>query len=267
MKKFKLIKELPFENSPKLGYISTTIRTDGVHYWNNNWYNPENYPEFWQEIVEKEYEILSFKFDNKILYFDKIENYFIYQPFDGYKHRTLDFLLKNSNTYKIHSVKRLSDGEIFTVGDYVKLHTHLNPCSIDGFYIKNNFLMVTTRESSCGNYLKDCKKVKQPLFTTEDGVEIFEGDEYFRVWNNKGDFKLDSYKCFATKEYRFDIVSKKTPHFSTKKAAEEYILLNKPCLSIKEICPEIGKVNDSSHIDLDLLTKKLKYLVKQKLNL
>ena len=61
--KYKLIKLLPFENSPKIGYISEPHCTqkDGAHYWNGLWFNPENYPEFWQKVVEKDYEILSFK--------------------------------------------------------------------------------------------------------------------------------------------------------------------------------------------------------------
>ena len=46
---YKLIKELPFENSPKIGYISQAnfISNDGTHYWNHNWFQPEQYPEFW----------------------------------------------------------------------------------------------------------------------------------------------------------------------------------------------------------------------------
>lgn len=53
MKKYKLIKKLPFENSPEIGYISTKVTgSSGVHYWNQNWFHPEEYPEFWQEVKE-----------------------------------------------------------------------------------------------------------------------------------------------------------------------------------------------------------------------
>ena len=56
--KYKLIKLLPFENSPKIGYTSSPnpLVEDKVHYWNGNWFNPENYPEFWELVVEKDYE-------------------------------------------------------------------------------------------------------------------------------------------------------------------------------------------------------------------
>lgn len=54
MKKYKLIKKLPFEGSPDIGYISTeTMVKDGAHYWNHNWFHPEDYPEFWEEVIEK----------------------------------------------------------------------------------------------------------------------------------------------------------------------------------------------------------------------
>ena len=67
--KYKLIKLLPFENSPKIGYISSPnpLVKDKVHYWNGNWFNPKNYPEFWEEVVEKDYEILEVKDCNKVL--------------------------------------------------------------------------------------------------------------------------------------------------------------------------------------------------------
>ena len=48
---YRLIKEFPFEGSPKVGYVSKPLnRTtkDNVHYWNHNWYYPEKYPEYWQ---------------------------------------------------------------------------------------------------------------------------------------------------------------------------------------------------------------------------
>ena len=70
--------------------------------------------------------------------------------------------------WKIHSVKRLSDGEIFTIGDNTKYGC------IDKFYIKNNYLLATTVLESNGRYLKDLEKLKQKLFTTEQRSEIEE---------------------------------------------------------------------------------------------
>ena len=51
--KYKLIKLLPFENSPKIGHISSPnpLVKYKAHYWNGNWFNPKNYPEFWEKVV------------------------------------------------------------------------------------------------------------------------------------------------------------------------------------------------------------------------
>ena len=55
MKKYKLIKKLPFEASPAVGYISTEkLGEAGAHYWNHNWFYPEDYPEYWEEVKEVE---------------------------------------------------------------------------------------------------------------------------------------------------------------------------------------------------------------------
>jgi hypothetical protein len=47
-------------------------------------------------------------------------------------------------------------------------------------------------------------------------------------------------------------------------ATEEDLLLNYPCLSIKDITPIIGQCNNTTFVDLDILTEKLKELVKIK---
>lgn len=54
--KYKLIKKLPFENSPGIGYISKpSLTADGkVHYWNGSWFYPEEHPEFWEKVAEKD---------------------------------------------------------------------------------------------------------------------------------------------------------------------------------------------------------------------
>lgn len=63
MKKYKLIKEYP--GSPKLGTeiinnenVNSAHTLDKTHYYNG--YKIQEYPEFWEEVVEKDYEILSY---------------------------------------------------------------------------------------------------------------------------------------------------------------------------------------------------------------
>jgi hypothetical protein len=203
MRKIKLIKTYP--GSPKLGTINT--------------YAPifcDDYPEFWEEVIEKDYEILRIKHkENKCFYRDSID-------------------LRNLNLYDIHSVKRLSDGKVFNIGDNAT--TALNNYGpITAFEIKSNVMYIRTNNSSNSTFSCDIKdlKVSKPLFTTEDGVNIFEGDSYHPVilynLEYKGWFKAQKINKNKYTDAKSCIV------FSTKKEAKQYILMNKPCLSLEDV--------------------------------
>jgi hypothetical protein len=262
MKKYKLIKKLPFENSPEIGYISEPHSTqkDNAHYWNHNWFHPKDFPEFWEEVVEKDYEILSFKQNSRIedlweavditneKFARKSGQMFCTSPY------TLEEILNNP-LYSIHSVKRLSDGEIFTIGDKITGFTYNEPREIKGFTISQHILNINQSEGR--TELEYAKKVKKPLFTTEDGVDIYERDLVTPV-------NLDTLKIHATTPINTGESLKygNYKYFSTEEKAEEYVLMNKPLnISIKELCPIIGQCNNTTYIDLDLLTKKLKKLI------
>ena len=153
--KYKLIKLLPFENSPKIGYTSSPnpLVEDKVHYWNGNWFNPENYPEFWEKVVEKNYEILSFI--SKEWCIAQLSYFTCENNFTG------------NDVWKIYSVKRLSDGEVFTIGDKTNFGL------ISKIVINNNSLSFYFEQKSCGYNLQTLIKWK-PLFTTEQRSEIEE---------------------------------------------------------------------------------------------
>jgi hypothetical protein len=104
-------------------------------------------------------------------------------------------------------------------------------------------------------------------FSVEIGVEpssefweeIVEGNTYYIVEGSLLEpYKIKKFKNNTT-IYPGDVI------FTTKEEAEEYIILNKPCLSIKDIAPIIGFCNNTTYVDLDLLTEKLKKLVKSKI--
>jgi hypothetical protein len=254
--KYKLIKKLPFENSPEIGYISKpTPEKDGTHYWNHNWFNPKEYPEYWEKVAEKDYEIIAVRYqhNNNIYIWDSkqfccdggvIDLSCVLKGYVG--------TFKDGYKIYIYTVKRLSDGIVFTVGDRVKQSNvkHNNIFTITGFEmdVNNEHLLAI---GNGGIKLKKIEHYKAPLFTTEDGVDIYEGERVYIV------------------ETAFNIVYSGNLYwkpigvtFSNKQAAEEYVLMNKPCLSIKEIAPIIGQCNNTTHIDLDSLTEKLKKLVK-----
>jgi hypothetical protein len=172
---------------------------------------------------------------------------------------------------KIHSVKRLSDGEVFSIGDDVKWR-NFEPTKILGFEFigeSDYFAIAGNKESlELKEYLDSLKKelrvrvsplngitryflfsgiskVKQPLFKTEDGIDVYEGDRYYVViekdgfgyetfavaWHGQGGIESANYKNAAK-------------FFSDKGKANEYILMNKPVLSVNDImkaAPLMGK--------------------------
>ena len=183
---------------------------------------------YWEEIIEKDYEILSLARFCSIK--PKITDVSDYG--DGY----IEALLKCDNA-RIHSVKRLSDSKIFTIGDNIQYYDkntkiksiYYNEHNQLSFKVEGVFAPLTGVFGT-----SKLEKVKEVLFTTEDGVDIFEGDEFWFVNNIKNGLYLLNH----TVAKKGNDESKKVetiPDFSTKEKAEEYILLNKPCLSINDI--------------------------------
>ena len=246
--KYKLIKEYP--GSPKLGFIT-----------NNTMYFPEYYPSLWEPIVEKDYEILKLissksnpqhKENSKIL-----DN-------KDYKFKQM----YPTKYWDIYSVKRLYDGEVFTVSDNVIGNFTNTKYNISSFVIEGRFDKIIINSHAI--HLNECKKLKQPLFTTEDGVDIYEGDKYCYVKFKENRKSLgrvfqivtcDRPGCLYESQYE--------KYFSTKEKAEEYILMNKPVLSLndlKQFFPDTYipfKKGESATEDIN--TKQLEDLVKSKI--
>lgn len=133
--------------------------------------------------------------------------------------------------WKIHSVRRLSDGEIFCVGDDITWYNGINYGRIERFEIsKNNGNMLAVHFSG-GVGINNISKAKKKAFTTEDGIEIYENDDK-QLWHISPNFDLSySNSNFLAKQNR-----KLFKIFSTKEAAEEFIIYNKPCLSVNDVC-------------------------------
>jgi len=115
---------------------------------NTEWFLPKE--------DSKEYEILE-RFDNKIF------------------HLQLD-------VSEIKSIRRLSDGVVFSVGDRISFKEE-DRCEINGFIINNNGLRVVGEDKPLGykNFytvlfnLKDIQHFKQPKLYTEE--EVLKRDE------------------------------------------------------------------------------------------
>lgn len=251
--KYKLIKEYP--GSPKLNEIYKYDKNpwSDSNAFTNPVLNPENYPEFWEEVVEKDYEILEYKTESGIS---------CKAPFLSDSHQ---FYI--NERCKIHSVKRLSDSEIFTIGDKIQLDSDNKEYgTITELYISHEQLRFYCGKLGgvlCHDIDKrnNFTKLKQPLFTTEDGVDIFEGDKYFictaslsNCINNEGIVG------------KFFKPNPNYKYFSTKEKAEEYILMNKPCLSLNDVILEANRINKNKGFIKAKLGQSLKELVNTKIN-
>lgn len=249
MKKYKLIKEYP--GSPNLGTIVD-------HHFSNSQYGfcvydtekSDNWKEFWEEIIEKDYEILELS----LMRSDKHHIVNVIGNGEGY----IESLL-NCNGNKIHSIKRLSDNEVFTIGDNIKSYLNSNNQyhPINNFEIRHNELFTNAYSvkylDGLYNYrLENIVKIKKPLFTTKDGVDIFEGDKYSVIDIFENRYRVTHHTTMSgPKSSRYILIS-------TREKAEEYILMNKPCLSLND-------VESCTALYYPAIREMLKELVKSKL--
>lgn len=177
-KKFKLIKCYPY--GPELGRIIEWNATAELYFSNPVGYafnekDINKYSEFWEEVEKENYEILEFT--------DITGNIIYYQNKNG------DFLSKGGHPFtlekelawtkqgrrKISKVKRRSDGEIFTIGDRVRIKKLQYDGSfiISKFYFdcNNGHLLCNGEKSGNGHVnITKIEHCKNSLFTTEDGV-------------------------------------------------------------------------------------------------
>lgn len=293
----------------------------------------------WEEVKEKEYEVLSLSYFSDITplaLYNKTEDGERFYKEDIKMHVLLSYVGSErayERDVKIHSVKRLSDGEVFTVGDLVK-NSMSKPYPITEFRLRDGKLEVDAEEKTvgglfnhkvgaiekvkplyttfdgvdryeyqkehwvingiyeytlhtCKTHIKtlDFEKVyklfstkekaleyvesvrPKPLFTTEDGVDIFEGDEYTFVWINdsaRGQSINTPYTKKAEKLSKDESWSKSAKFFSTKEKAEDFILMNKPLLSLEDLLSVWSSEKDDVLYGSPLF-KSFKNLAKSKL--
>ena len=184
------------------------------------------------EETKQDYEILSFKSaSGHILKLNK--GYYSTNSGGNYD---LQFLLRGvkTNHYTIHSVRRLSDGEVFTMGDKFRHGEHDGIFEVVRIEIRQNMIQIWD-DSSLIN-LNWAVKVKHPLpvlLTTEDGVEVTNPQQELYV----------CFMNFSNSLIQAKLVSsnKNNKYFSTKEAMGEYILQNKP---VTTTYSELEKVLD-----------------------
>lgn len=144
---------------------------------------------------------------------------------------------RHNEFWNIYSVKRLSDGEIFKVGNVIKTYENGRPHVIDSItlYDKDNSFKqgIWIHYDSGSQHLSSTIKVKTKLLTTKDGVDIYVGDETWTL--HKNSWYLSPKPTKHNNESWFQIDEPAHWSFSTKEKAKAYQLRYKPCLSLDDI--------------------------------
>ena len=175
----------------------------------------------WEEVKETSFTVLSIYYKPtgvKSLYFK--------EEYSTEKEWLDDFL--STKGWYIYSVKRNNDGEIFTIGDKCKasINKEAGNFEITSFAINtsgNEIIVI-----GINNMVHLNKLIRSTsIFTTMDGVDMFIGDTFYYIHPNfPNEVKTDDTRNLLYVKY--------LKKFSTKKLAEEYIIMNKPCLSIND---------------------------------
>ena len=247
MKKYKLIRKYP--GSPTVGTIlapkvDKELTNTNNFYWGGSWFNPNDFSEFWEEVVEKDYEIVSYiKKGSTTCTTTKRRG--------GENHEEF---------WNIYSVKRLSDGEVFTVGDRIKVCQHGSTKTIDSIDLYGNTsslkegIWFTYNSGSC--HMTHAINQKNLIYLTLNEQDIFEGDTVWYV--NRENFYYDYIKAYP----EVNFCSERRAYFLTEEEAKNFIIENKPALSIKEFW-EITTMSGSNRVKSIVLEQ----LVRKRLNL
>ena len=215
MRKFKCVKNYPGADlgtivQYQLGAFPEYFDIKDAKRYNKK--DIENYPEFWEEIVEKDYEILS-----------------------GRTHIP-------SGSTEIYSIRRKSDGIEFKIGDKLdfsdddddKCYKSITEISLNSIG-KDGMGKRTVPWLQCGKDYGTCleyaRLVKEPILTTEDGYEMFEGDCVYFITPLMNTVFV---KQNITKDFSDTCI-----YFKTKENVEKYIYENKPEFSRKQILDAI----------------------------
>lgn len=196
----------------------------------------ENAQKYINENKSKEYEILSFihKF-NHIPHTLRDNNQYVFeQNSSNSQNKYKSKELINNSDWKIHSIKRLSDGVIFTIGDKIILG-------------KFN-LAVTLKKIEFESAPADKNTGKLTFIT--DSSNLFKSWKLSELSPYKSIYFVDGWKIKECNE-RSKIQEEK--YFNTKEEAEQFIILNKPCLSLQDI---------KNVVNIPVIEEKLKELVK-----
>lgn len=197
--------------------------------------------EFWTELT---YEILSFRSKRNS-----------FMEFEG-NGAPLEWAL-NEDEYYITSIKRISDGEIFSIKDKITYKlADKGVKAIVGIVFRgdNIWLQTDLERPNYGMVLEYAEKVKELLFITEDNVPVFKGESYVKL-NNYSDWSIVTVFVAESSHENYQGLK-----FSTKEVAEMYTLMNKPVLSLNGLLSVWGSDVDIERYKKSPLFRRFKDL-------
>lgn len=170
-----------------------------------NVYNLEIKKDWFEEVKEKEFEILQYSVNT------------------------------SGKEWLYLRIKRLSDGINFSLNDKV-LNSRAELKTIVGFKPHNEFMQVELSSGKFADYLanlSELKHHKKPLFKDFLGNEVMEGEEFYFV--NPMFWDVEKGKAL------YGALKKEIAHFKFKKDAENYKEQNKPIYSKKQVLDTLSK--------------------------
>lgn len=205
-----------------------------------------NKPKFWKKVqCKKKYRNLIFK--------SKIDDYG-WQQSGNEKliNKFGNYVFYNPQIHYIHSVERLPDKQRFTIDDKVRTKSGNISKIIQFFEIEN-------LKSEVGVLLENktrrtLSEIEFPrlLFTTCDGVDIYESDKTWAV---------DIYDCKITPDSPYAYVGDAKPqfkYFSTEENAKECVEYNAPKYSQRDIDEAIEVSRGREVLDINYFLTELK---------
>ena len=118
--------------------------------------------------------------------------------------------------------------------------------------------------ADCKDFPEFWEEIKEPLFVTEDGVDVFKYD-YFYYVSKYG-------ICYKGYARELSATNKEFKYFSTPEAAKKYIDQNKPKFSVKDIEEALLFAKEEKHSVIEdegfiILSKFNEKKFKQKLGI
>lgn len=238
------------------------IFKQGEHAYNNRLFSIEGevVPLFiaetgkdWEEIEHKQWEITAFTIEGTVC---RVIDGLVTLP--NYCQYTLEKCLgyRDTKPFPIYSVKRLSDGEEFKIGDHCEMNSNapaITKITIDGSYCWLHYL---SKEPNYREYtwnIINAIKIEK-AFTTEDGVDMYKGDKFYYLHPSYG-YVMSTAEVNGNIDYNTN--SNYAKKFSTVEAFDEYVNMNKKVLSITAIKAAIQLTKNQEKALITLVNIKI----------